>query len=153
MTEVEMAAVVARLQRLEDIEALRALVNEYARTADAPDWDAWQRLWTEDAVFSYGPYGDIQGAKAIRDACESGNATLQRQMHYLTNVQFKVDGDAATGEGYLLHVGIPRTDTPGEHADFGTPYRWEFVRTADGWKISGEVLDVVWRLDSVSVEP
>lgn len=153
MTDAELASVVARLQLLEDIEALRGLVNDYARTADAPNWDAWQQLWTEDAVFSYGPYGDIEGAKAIREACEAGNAALQRQMHYLTNVQFKVDGDTATGEGYLLHVGIPRTDRPREHADFGTPYRWEFARTADGWKISAETLDVVWQLDSAVAEP
>ena len=152
MADGEMATMVARLQLLEDIEALRRLVNEYARTADAPDWDTWQQLWTEDAVFSYGPYGDIEGAKAIRDACEAGNAALQRQMHYVTNVQFKVDGDSATGEGYLFHVGIPSTDRPREHTDFGTPYRWEFTRTTEGWKISAEKLDVVWQLDSVTGE-
>lgn len=143
---------VRRLQLLEDKEALRGLVHEYARTADAPDWDAWQELWTEDAVFTYGPYGDFKGARAIRDACEAGNAALQRQMHYITNVQFEIDGDHATGSGYLFHVGIPLADRPREHAELGTPYHWEFVRTPAGWRFSVERLDVVWQLDSVPAD-
>lgn len=139
-----LAALEERLQVLEDKEALRALMNRYCRTADQKDWEAWSMCWTEDALFDFGPFGQHNGREVIRDVCSESEEPYQDMQHSMTNMQFEVDGDTATGTAYLWFAGVPDKAKPAEHFDIGGPYEWEFQRTGDGWKLSVMRLRIAW---------
>jgi ketosteroid isomerase-like protein len=61
-----MSDIEARLKRLEDIEAARAMFNIYASTLDEPDAKTVGQLFAEDAVLRT-PMGDFQGRDAIEE--------------------------------------------------------------------------------------
>jgi ketosteroid isomerase-like protein len=146
--EQRLAELERRLGVLEDKEALAALMNRYCRTADDKDWQAWSRCWTEDAEFVFGPFGVHRGRDVIREVCAESEAPYQDMQHSMTNMQFEVDGDRATGTAYLWFAGVPDRDRPAQHFDIGGPYRWEFARTAEGWRLSRMELRVAWTVGS-----
>ena len=56
-----------RIQRLEDIEAIKQLKAEYcAYCDDGYNPDGIANLYTEDAVWDGGPFGRYEGRDAIR---------------------------------------------------------------------------------------
>jgi SnoaL-like domain len=69
-------------------------------------------------------------------------------MHYLHNTHVEIDGDRATGVGYMLVVGVPDRATAGDHFDMGGSYDWEFVRTPEGWRVLKQHLTLTWTLGS-----
>jgi ketosteroid isomerase-like protein len=133
-----------RLHVLEDKEALAGLMNRYCRTSDAKDWDAWMRCFVEDAEFEFGPFGTHVGREKIREVCEAAEAPYRDMQHSMTNMQFEIDGDTATGTAYLWFAGVPDPSNPAEHFDIGGPYRWEFRRTDEGWLLSRMHLRMAW---------
>ena len=135
-----------RLQVLEDKEALQALMNRYCRTADKKDWQAWAECFVEDSVFDFGPFGQHNGRDTIREVCSAAEEPYKDMQHSMTNMQFEVDGDTATGTAYLWFAGVPDTSKPGEHFDIGGPYEWEFTRTPEGWRLSLMRLRIAWTL-------
>ncbi|NYI03571.1 nuclear transport factor 2 family protein [Allostreptomyces psammosilenae] len=140
----EHAGLARRLHLLEDKEALRALLVRGWRALDLRDWDAWAGCWTEDAVLEFGPWETIRGRDAIRARvieAESGYAHMQ---HHLLNTHFEVDGDRATGIGYMWFVAVAGPDGATAPYAMGGPYDWEFVRTADGWRVTRQRLGVWW---------
>jgi len=60
-------ALAARVQVLEDREAIRALLVTYARTLDERDFAAFEQLWARDAEFIGGANNTAKGPAAIRD--------------------------------------------------------------------------------------
>lgn len=133
-----------RLRLLEDKEALASLMNRYCRTSDAKDWDGWMRCFVEDAEFDFGPFGTHHGREKIREVCEAAEAPYLDMQHSMTNMQFEIAGDTATGTAYLWFAGIPDPSKPGEHFDVGGPYRWEFRRTDQGWLLAKMHLHMAW---------
>ena len=47
----EIAALRARVQRLEDREEIHELIARYGRAVDDRDWDALRAQYTPDAIF------------------------------------------------------------------------------------------------------
>lgn len=133
-----------RLGVLEDKEALQSLMNRYCRTSDAKDWFGWSRCFVEDAEFDFGPFGTHNGRDKIREICEKAEEPYLDMQHSMTNMQFEVDGDKATGTAYLWFAGVPDPQNPSQHFDIGGPYRWEFRRTAQGWLLSKMHLRITW---------
>jgi hypothetical protein len=85
----------ARIRRLEDIEAIRALKARYCNLADrgfngaGHDDEAFASLFTDDGVFE-GSAGPLQGRAAIR---ERARAFHPLSMHLVMNPEIEVDGD------------------------------------------------------------
>jgi hypothetical protein len=134
----------ARLRVLEDKEALGALMNRYCRTSDAKDWYAWSLCFVEDAEFEFGPFGTHHGRQKIREVCEAAEEPYLSMQHSMTNMQFEIDGDTATGTAYLWFAGVQDPQNPSKHYDIGGPYEWTFRRTPEGWRLSRMHLRVVW---------
>ncbi|UUY50406.1 nuclear transport factor 2 family protein [Streptomyces yangpuensis] len=134
-----------RLRLLEDKEALRGLLVRGWRALDRKDWRTWIECWAEDAVLEFGPWGEIHGREAILTKVEEVEAPFPSMQHHLLNTHFEVDGDRATGIGYMWFVAVT-----GEGADrtpyaMGGPYDWEFRRAADGgWRLARQRLGVRW---------
>src|SRR4029453_6744579 len=60
----------ARLQALEDKEAIHALLTTYGRTLDARDFAGFEQLFARDAEFVAGTGGTAKGPAAIRALLE-----------------------------------------------------------------------------------
>ena len=89
-----------RLQRLEDIEAIRLLLTAYGRELDRRDFKAYAALFASDGVWD-GGFGAAAGPAEIQAMMEKsiGGAPItgaQSNFHLLSNFEIEVDGDVAT---------------------------------------------------------
>lgn len=94
-----------RVQRLEDIEAIRRLKIRYAQLCDANyDPDGLAALFTEDAVFEGGALGNYNGREAIRQFMAGVSKQLTFAVHFMIGHMIDVapSGTEATGSWYLL---------------------------------------------------
>ena len=95
-------ALAARVQVLEDREAIRALLVSYARTLDERDFAGFEQLWAKDAEFIGGANNSAKGPAAIRDLLQgllkvNGAPVPGRDFHLVMNQTVDVTGDTATG--------------------------------------------------------
>lgn len=126
----------ARLQALEDREAIRALIAAYGPLADTGDSAELAALWTEDGTYAVGGMGTAQGREAIAGLIDG--PTHRALMadgcaHLLGPVAISLDGDRATAQGHsvvLRHTGgsfeVLRVSAN----------RWDLVRKSGGWRVS-----------------
>jgi uncharacterized protein (TIGR02246 family) len=125
----------ARLQVLEDREAIRRLFQTYKHHLDQRDFAAYASLFTDDAVWvgnlgkATGP-GEIE-ALLIR-TMEVYPSDRERTHHLVMNDQIDVDGDTATAWSNWGYVTRSDGDAPvfemlGHYVD-------DLVRTPDGWR-------------------
>jgi len=96
------AALAARVQTLEDRDAIRALLVSYATTLDNRDFAGFEQLWARDAEFLGGTGNSAKGPTAIRDLLrglltKNGSPVPGRDFHLVMNQTVDVAGDAATG--------------------------------------------------------
>ena len=96
------AALAARVQVLEDRDAIRALLVSYASTLDNRDWAGFEQLWAKDAEFLGGGGNSAKGPAAIRDLLRgllTKNAAPApgRDFHLVMNQTVDITGDTATG--------------------------------------------------------
>ena len=92
----------ARVQALEDREAIRALLVSYARTLDERDFAGFEQLWARDAEFIGGASDRATGPAAIatllQDLLKVNAAPVPgRDFHLVMNQTVDVTGDTATG--------------------------------------------------------
>ena len=92
----------ARVQTLEDRDAIRALLVAYATTLDNRDFAGFEQLWAKDAEFSGGAGNTAKGPAAIRDLLrgllgKNGAPTPGRDFHLVMNQTVDVSGDTARG--------------------------------------------------------
>ena len=95
-------ALAAKVQVLEDREAIRALLVTYARTLDERDFAGFEQLWAKDAEFIGGANNTAKGPRAIRDLLQgllkvNGAPVPGRDFHLVMNQTVDVAGDTATG--------------------------------------------------------
>jgi hypothetical protein len=95
-------ALAARVQTLEDREAIRALLVAYASTLDNRDFTGFEQLWARDSEFLGGGANTAKGPAAIRDLLrglltKNGSSTPGRDFHLVMNQTIDVAGDTATG--------------------------------------------------------
>lgn len=95
-------ALAAKVQTLEDREAIRALLVTYARTLDERDFPGFEQLWAKDAEFIGGASNAAKGPVAIRDLLQgllkvNAAPVPGRDFHLVMNQTVDVTGDTATG--------------------------------------------------------
>jgi ketosteroid isomerase-like protein len=132
----------ARVARLEDIEAIRALKMRYCDLCDRGyDADSLMPLFTEEAVWDGGRFGRYEGARRIRRFFEATGGIVRFAKHYVTNSVVEVEGDRASGRWYLLQAATMPGEA-GERAVWGAArYDERYARTTEGWKFESIVLD------------
>lgn len=128
-----LAALEARLQRLEDEHAIARLVASYGPLVDAGEADRVADLWTDDGVYDVEGYfmdGRDQVAAMVRSDAHQG-LIGNGCSHFLGPAHVSVDGDRAVAvcESVLLV----------RHKERLLPARiganlFELVRTPDGWR-------------------
>lgn len=129
-----------RIQRLEDIEALKQLKSSYAQYCD-DDYDAAHLapLFTEDAIWDAGVLGRFEGRDAIRTFFAGASKVMPFAIHHVTNPVLDIAGDRATGRWYLWQ---PCVHATGEQA------LWMAGRYDDEYRRD----DAEWRFARVNLE-
>ncbi len=134
---------VARLTRLEDLEAIRHTWRDYCLRLDSSDWSALGDVFTEDAVLEMdgldhlieGLDGQYRGRQAIiNDFYRQTGAVLPHGAkplfvtgHLSTNMQIELQGDEATTLAYFFEI------VANDRVLIGT-YQHRFRREADRWR-------------------
>ena len=93
----------ARLQVLEDTNAIRNLKSRYAELCDDnynPDGIA--TLFAEDAVWENESLGRYEGREAIREFFVRASSIFTFAIHYSLNSQIEVTGDRARAQWFLF---------------------------------------------------
>ncbi len=99
----------ARLQRMEDIEAIRSLKMRYCSACDDNyNPEAIAACFTEDAVWDAGMFGICEGRQQIREYFAAAPDNISFAIHQVSNPSIEVDGDSAHGQWYLLQPMVMR---------------------------------------------
>jgi len=114
---IDDSAVLARLQRLEDILEIGRLIVDYGRHLDARDLRAYSRLFCEDGMWT-GATGTAVGPDAIQAMLEAnlpGNppAPGATTWHVMANPVIDVDGDRASATVMWVLLRRDAGDQPG----------------------------------------
>ncbi|MFI1159262.1 nuclear transport factor 2 family protein [Streptomyces sioyaensis] len=143
-TAADYDSMARRLRALEDKEALRALMIRGWRALDRKDWQTWIECWAEDAVLEFGPWEKIHGRETVRAKVEAAESPYSSMQHHILNMHFDVEGDRATGIGYMWFVAVTAGGSTSSPYSMGGPYDWEFRRGPDGWLLVRQRLGVWW---------
>jgi ketosteroid isomerase-like protein len=129
----------ARVQRLEDIEAVRQLMARYHILCDGwdergthKDPDAIAELFTDDGIWAVTDRQPPPTGRAEVAALAKDNQAIDWIVHFVANPIVEVDGDTATGE----FIGVLRVRVAREMRKSWVVgrYRIAAARTADGWR-------------------
>ncbi len=129
----------ARIQRLEDIEAIKKVITRFARGADhGCDPDILRPLFTDDAVFEVGQFGTYTGGDEIARSMHANNKTgFYWTLHYLISPEIEIseDGKTATAFYYLWEpAATPQKDKPDQAFWIGGWYNASLAKESGGWK-------------------
>jgi ketosteroid isomerase-like protein len=121
-----------RIGAIADRLAIDQLVaGDYPRALDARDWDAYVANFTDDGELSLGPQS-VKGKAGIKGMV-SGLPTEPHVIHVISNLSYKIDGDAATGGAYWQDIGIG--DSP--HGVLAAGHYVDSLRKVAGaWKFT-----------------
>jgi uncharacterized protein (TIGR02246 family) len=126
----------ARLQALEDREAIRDLIASYGPLADSGDAQAVAMLWTEDGVYAVDGFPEARGHAAIA-ALITGpvhQALMARGCaHVLDAPLIALDGERASAR---CHSVVLAKAGEGWEAVRVAANRWELARTPEGWRVT-----------------
>lgn len=122
-----------RLQRLEDAEAIRDLVMDYARTLDTRDMEAYSALFAQDGEW-VGPYvGAARGPAAILQLMRDNLGPAPKgSNHVMSNIVVNVDGDRAEAKSRWTYM-VPAEDGGPRPAICGR-YEDVLIREAGAWR-------------------
>jgi len=119
---------------LEEKDAIRELMSAYCFYVDNGDFDKFSELFTEDATFEAGPFGKLQGRRAIFDFI---NAQVPRpgegpaRKHCTLNHVIRLSGAEARGDSYVV---VLRESSVGIMASLAGRYEDLLVKEAGGWR-------------------
>lgn len=127
------ASLEARIQRLEDLEAIRKMKAEYVLACDERRWGDAMRYFTPDAYVAFGPFGKFTSTRELaRFFEETMPVTIAFTIHRLCNPIIDVKGNTATG---IWYCEIPSTHIPTNTAILqqGTYYD-DYIKDDGQWK-------------------
>lgn len=115
-----------RLQRMEDIEAIRSLLIDYGRALDERDFKAYGQLFAQNGTWK-GGMGSAESPEGIQKMVEKGFSRMSPELyenshHIMTSLDIEVDGDTAKAWSRWMWVvqgtdGRPRTERSGHYED------------------------------------
>jgi hypothetical protein len=151
--EGRLNALEARVHQLEDQVQLYQIMSAYGPLVDSGDAKATAALWTEDGLYDWGGGSASQPGSGVKEGAQGA-------AHSRAEIADMVRGDyhQAIIKGGAGHViGLPHIAVDGDKAvaiSYSRLYRrdgdnfrvwrvganrWEFVRTADGWRVKRRI--------------
>lgn len=135
-------------------------LQELADRADLTDLVARQGLWLDElgfddaeqtaAVFTADatvetPGGRAEGRQTLSAQARRNHERYARTQHQTSNILIDLDGDRADVRANLLATLVRDAAVPEPTLTLGERYRFEAVRTAQGWRFSHVEVTLVWR--------
>ncbi len=145
MNDTDLKSILARLQHLEDLEAIRHTWRDYCMRLDSEDWEGLGDVFTTDGVVEMvgldallpGSDRVYRGRREIIDTfyvpaiegAANPSAKLFATGHISTNMQIDVEGDEATTLAYFFEIVANNTVLIGtyQHRLRRDPDRWRFA--------------------------
>jgi len=126
------------LQEISDRLEINELLIRYSHAVDSQDWDAFERVFTDDAVIDYTEMGGPRGGvRATREFLETTMPTFVSYQHLVGNTVLDIDGDTATARTICHNPMVMDQGEGKTHVFFcGLWYRDQLLRTAQGWRIA-----------------
>lgn len=119
-----------RIQRLEDIEAIRSLRHKFHYFVNERLPERAREIYTDDAVIIFDEFLRQEGIEAIIAAASRFPEDLLLRQ-YIHNHEIELDGDTATAYSYL----DARYGQNGQSLIVSGRYDDKYRRTPDGWRI------------------
>jgi hypothetical protein len=138
----------ARLQRLEDIEAVKWLIVQYARGADRNnDVDVMLPLFADDAIWDAGErFGRYEGKEAIRQFLLGSGSFIGWTLHYMVSPAVKIADDGKTAQAfwYLWETANMPSSTTHEPVAMwiGGTYDTTLIKEDGAWKFKHVNLNI-----------
>ncbi|MEV0434302.1 nuclear transport factor 2 family protein [Nocardia sp. NPDC050413] len=143
-----------RLRELEDRNEIHALVDNLAAALEEGRFDAFATIYTPD-VTAKSPGGEATGLDKVIALAGRNHSDQQRSPHYISNVRIELAGDRAQVRANSLFAFVPSAPTPGRvapepfYAGGGT-YRFDAVRTPDGWRFARVETAPLWTVGTLA---
>ncbi|MBM4220093.1 MAG: nuclear transport factor 2 family protein [Gammaproteobacteria bacterium] len=137
------AALDPRLQELLDKQALQELVHAYCNAADRHDHAKMRALYHEDAIDDHGHFAKGPAMEFIDKLPEIQKA-MDILHHNVTTTNFKLDGDRAEGEVYILAFHKVKDGGAGYDVLIGGRYFDKYEKRAGVWKFSHRAIVADW---------
>jgi len=149
-----------RVQRLEDRQAITQLVAQLGRMLDEKRFGDARTILADDITVRT-PGGESHGPDAV--AAQARRTHTVNTHHAISDVLIDLDGDRARIRANLIATFAP--DRPAarlvvgdaEHPDsyftLGEVYRFEAVRTGDGWRLSRIETERAWSSHALTGRP
>jgi hypothetical protein len=151
MVEANQDADGAQLRRqvgeLADRTEIANLIGRLGLWLDEKRFDEAQSIFTADAAAQTSG-GTARGIELVADQARRNHADFERTQHVIANVLTDLDGDRATVRANLIATFVHHADAPRPTSALGERYRFEAVRTPQGWRLSRVQTSPVWRSDS-----
>lgn len=133
---------------LADRLAIQAAIYLYAYGLDERRWDAWDEVFTDDAVIDFRPMGGkLETPAEMSGRLDVPDPARLFAQHPVTNIVIRFDGDTASVySDYTVETGR-RAATDGQivRMSGGGTYDDTFVRTEHGWRISRRGVSMKWK--------
>jgi hypothetical protein len=137
-----------RLAALCDRIEVDDLVTAYANALDDRDWDAFRDLFTPHATIDFtAAFGRAGRRDEIVDwlTGQVTRAFVPEIQHLIVNRSIAVRGDTASGRLDFFNPDVvDQGDGTRTLMMHGGRYRFEAVRTGDGWRFTRWIGSVVW---------
>lgn len=124
-----------QMQELADRAEIADLVSRLGLWLDEQRFDGARSILTEDITVET-PGGSARGLERVAEQARRNHEVPTQ--HFIANVLVDLDGDRATVGANLMVRFVP-SPTLGER------YRFEAVRTPDGWRLSSIQVRPVWK--------
>ncbi|HEV7720475.1 MAG TPA: nuclear transport factor 2 family protein [Iamia sp.] len=143
---------------LADRSEIADLVNRLGRVLDEGRFDEMRSLLVEEAT-ARTPGGTAEGRDAMVAQASRNHRPEQAIQHLITNLLVDLDGDRASaranlvvhfgpagggGDGPASQGGPPAPPAPPVEFTLGEVYRFELVRTPQGWRFARVETTPVW---------
>jgi hypothetical protein len=138
----------ARLQELADRADLTDLLARQGLWLDERRFDDTASVFTDDATAET-QGGRAQGLQALTAQAHRNHAHFDRTQHVTSNLLIDLDGDRATVRANLIVMFVRDAAESEPALTMGERYRFEAVRTPEGWRFSRVEVIPVWRSGSL----
>lgn len=140
-TETDLAWLVDRTRIVET-------VYRYATGIDRRDWDLYRSVFADEVTMDFSSWNGRPAVTMPADEWVAGVVPLfeglDATQHVLTQPTVEIDGDRATCTVYMSAEHFLWNDRGDDWHSLGGWYTDTLVRTADGWRIDGVTLTVLW---------
>ena len=133
----------ASLRALQDRIDIGDVLYRYSSSVDSFDNAGVRSVLADDIWAQYGNGDPVEGGDKLADWIAGATETVFWQHHLLNVYHINIDGDQAKTLSYLTSYQVFK-ENPDAAIILVARYHDELRRTADGWKISRRVMEVLW---------